>query len=101
MTARKESKEAARAAEPSFEETLTRLEAIVDELEGGQLSLEDSLARYEEGVRLSRHLTAALEAAEKRIERLVAEGDSPPRTEPLELDLGEGGKGGGPEGLPI
>ena len=86
---------------PSFEEALERLETIVEELEGGSLTLEQSIARYEEGVRLSRHLTAALDAAEKRIERLVAEGDGPPRTEPLELDLDEGGKGGGQEGLPI
>jgi exodeoxyribonuclease VII small subunit len=83
--------------EPSFEEALGRLESIVAELEGGQLSLEQSLSRYEEGVRLSRQLTRALDAAEQRIERLVSQ-DGETLTEPLQLDLGEGGKGSGQEG---
>ena len=45
-------------SEPSFEQALERLETIVEELEGGALSLEESIARYEEGMRLSRRLTA-------------------------------------------
>ena len=88
------------AAELSFEQALTRLEAIVEQLEGGQLPLEDSLARYEEGIRLSRQLTQALDAAEKRIERLVSEGGEP-RTEPLELELGATEKGPEQEGIPF
>ncbi len=65
---------------PSFEEALERLETIVEELETGSLSLEQSLARYEEGMRLSRRLTTTLDQAEKRIELLVegeGEGDGP------------------------
>jgi len=69
-----------------FEEALERLETIVDELEGGELSLEDSLARYEEGIRLSRKLTHALDAAEKRIERLVEGASGEPAIEPMELE---------------
>jgi len=88
------------AAELSFEQALSRLEAIVEQLEGGSLSLEDSLARYEEGIRLSRQLTQALEAAEKRIERLVSEGGEP-RTEPIELELGAKDKGPEQEGIPF
>jgi len=72
---------------PSFEHALERLETIVEELEGGALSLEESLARYEEGVRLSRRLTQTLDQAEKRIERLVEEEGQPPTTRPLEQDL--------------
>ena len=73
---------------PPFEEALERLEHIVEELEGGELSLEESLARYEEGVRLSRRLTQTLDEAEKRIEKLVeGGGDQPPGTVPIELDL--------------
>lgn len=74
---------------PTFEEAIERLETIVDELESGSLSLEESIARYEEGMRLSKHLTRTLDAAEKRIERLTGgEGDEgAPRTEPIELDL--------------
>ena len=70
-----------------FEASMKRLETIVEELESGELTLEDSIARYEEGVRLSRGLTAKLDEAEKRIERLVeSEGDAVPHTAPLELD---------------
>lgn len=74
--------------QPNFEEAMKRLETIVEELEGGQLSLEDSIARYEEGVKLSRRLTSTLDEAEKRIERLVesAEEGGTPTTEPFEDD---------------
>ncbi len=81
--------------QPSFEQALERLETIVDELEGGALSLEESIARYEEGVKLSRRLTETLDQAEKRIERLVEGEGGEPATEPSELDprTPEGGEG--------
>lgn len=60
--------------EPSFEAALDRLEGIVGRLEGGDLALEDALADFEEGVRLSRRLADRLTDAERRIERLVREG---------------------------
>lgn len=86
-------KKTALASEPSdapnFEQSLERLETIVEELEGGALSLEDSIARYEEGVKLSRQLGRTLDQAEKRIERLVANDDESPTTEPLVLDAAE------------
>jgi len=75
--------------EPSFEEALGRLETIVEELEGGSLSLEQSLARYEEGMRLSRRLTQTLDQAEKRIERLVEEEGEVPTTRAFESHPGE------------
>ena len=58
-------------AEPKFEDALSRLDEIVHELEEGELGLEDSLARYEEGVK---HLNAcyqALERAERKVELLT------------------------------
>lgn len=71
-----------------FEASMKRLETIVEELESGELSLEDSIARYEEGVKLSRGLTARLDEAEKRIERLVeSDGDDTPGTQPMELEM--------------
>src|SRR3989442_12682644 len=76
-------------AAPSFEEALERLETIVDELEGGSLTLEQSIARYEEGVRLSRRLTQTLDQAEKRIERLTEEGGAPTT---VPADLAENGE---------
>lgn len=59
-------------AEPlGFEAALTRLTAIVERLESGDLSLEQSLALFEEGTRLSRASQAQLDAAEKRVEELL------------------------------
>lgn len=54
-----------------FEAALTRLSAIVARLESGDLSLEQSLALFEEGTRLSRTSQAQLDAAEKRVEELL------------------------------
>ena len=62
---------------PSFEAALQKLETIVQRLEKGELALEESLALYEEGIRLSRLCHAKLEEAEGKIELLVkdARGD--------------------------
>ena len=55
----------------TFEKALARLEAIVDELEDGKLALEASIARFEEGVTLTRFLESELGRAQKRVEELV------------------------------
>ena len=55
----------------TFEKALARLEAIVDELEDGKLALEASIARFEEGVTLTRFLEGELGRAQKRVEELV------------------------------
>ena len=54
-----------------FEEALSKLEGIVKELESGELSLEESLAAFEEGIRLSRICSKQLDAAERKIEVLI------------------------------
>jgi len=64
----------ASAEDPPFEAALERLEALVERLEGGELDLEEALARFEEGVALSRRLAERLGAAERRVERLLREG---------------------------
>jgi len=56
---------------PSFEEALSRLEAIVKELEDESISLEKSIELYEEGIELSKLCTQTLEEAELRIENVV------------------------------
>ena len=81
------SPEASDSPSPPFEEALARLEHIVEELEGGELTLDQSLARYEEGVQLSRRLTQTLDQAEQRIEKLVDGQGGEPATEPVEPDL--------------
>jgi exodeoxyribonuclease VII small subunit len=55
----------------SFEERLTALEAVVERLERGELSLEESVRLFEEGVHLSNSCKLELEKAEGRIEVLV------------------------------
>ncbi|MBI3072817.1 MAG: exodeoxyribonuclease VII small subunit [Deltaproteobacteria bacterium] len=55
----------------SFEVVLGRLQGLVQKLEGGELTLEESLATFEEGVRLARTATERLDAAERRVEVLL------------------------------
>ena len=62
-------------AEVKFEESLKALEKIVEELEKGNLSLEVSLKKYEEGVRLAQQLSKRLEQAQKRVEVLMRTSD--------------------------
>ena len=62
-----------------FERSLAELEAIVDKLEHGDLSLDDSLRHFERGVQLTRSCQSALKQAEQKVEILLrrsgAEGD--------------------------
>jgi exodeoxyribonuclease VII small subunit len=59
-----------------FEDQLTALETVVEKLERGELSLDESVALFEEGVRLSNACKKDLDAAEGRIQALTeVEGD--------------------------
>mgnify|MGYP006267610379 CR=1 FL=1 len=58
-------------AEKKFDIALARLEEIVQELEKGELPLEQSLKLFEEGVKLARICTARLEDAERKVEILL------------------------------
>jgi len=69
-----------------FEEALERLEFIVQELERGDQTLEESLQLFEEGVRLSRLCARLLDEAEGRIEKLLEGSDGRPIVEPLFLE---------------
>ena len=60
---------------PRFEEALKKLEKIVSDLETGELSLDEALKKYEEGVKLTRVCTEKLQQAEKKIEVLSKELD--------------------------
>jgi len=61
--------------ELKFEEALEKLEAIVEDLEGGELSLDESMKRYEEGIRLSKLCSKRLEEAKKKVEILLKSDD--------------------------
>ncbi len=56
--------------ELSFEEALSKLEAIVEKLEQPDVSLEDSVKSFEEGVQLSKYCSKILENAELRVEQV-------------------------------
>jgi len=58
-------------AEIKFEKAMQRLEAIVDELEKGELDIDKSLEIFEEGIKMSRVCSKKLNEAEKKIEKLT------------------------------
>lgn len=58
-------------AEIKFEEALKKLEKIVDDLERGDLSLDEALKKYQDGIELSRFCSQRLESAKKKIDLLV------------------------------
>ena len=72
--------------EKSFEASLTELEAIVKQLEDGDLPLEESLKLFETGVKLSRDCRERLTNAERRIEILLKDTNGGFRLEELETE---------------
>ena len=56
---------------PGFEQSLKELESLVEKMEQGDLSLEDSLSHFERGVELSRACQKALKEAEQKVEILM------------------------------
>jgi exodeoxyribonuclease VII small subunit len=71
---------------PSFEESLKRLEAVVDQLEKGELTLEESLKLFEEGVNLTANCKQELDAAEGKVQMLVKQRDGSLKAEPFETE---------------
>jgi exodeoxyribonuclease VII small subunit len=71
---------------PSFEESLKKLEAIVDQLEKGDLPLDKSLKLFEEGVGLSAACKKELDAAEGKVQMLVKQLDGSLKQEPFPTD---------------
>ena len=75
--------------EIKFEKAMEQLEKIVGNLEGGDLSLEDALKGYEEGVRLSRNCQNKLTQAEKKIEVLTRALDGSLQAEPFDPEASD------------
>ena len=69
----------------TFEQALGKLERIVEQIESGQIGLEESIARYAEGVALIKQCRTILDAAEKKIQ-LLAKGEGGQLAEAGELD---------------
>jgi len=58
-----------------FEQQLSALEDLVKSLESGELSLEESLKSFEQGIAVARDCQAALKQAEQKVEVLMRKGD--------------------------
>ncbi len=71
-------------AEKKFEAALARLEEIVQELEKGDIPLEQSLKLFEEGIKLSRICNKRLEEAERRVEILIKDKNGMMKAEAFE-----------------
>ena len=76
--------------EIKFEKALERLEKIVEDLESGQVDLDEALKKYEEGVKLSRVCQQRLSQAEKKIQVLTRALDGSLQKEPFDLEDVEG-----------
>ena len=61
----------ARKKAPDFEQSLAELQTLVERLESGELSLEDSLGAFEQGIRLTRECQGALAQAEQKVQILL------------------------------
>ena len=75
-----------------FETALRKLESIVDSLESGDMSLEDALKQYEEGVKMADICSKRLSEAEKKVEVLMKTSGGKPKTEAFE-ESEDSGKG--------
>ena len=76
-------------AEQKFEDAFQKLETIVKKLEEGNISLEDSLKAFEEGVRLSRFCSKKLDEAEKKVEILLKDSNGRLVPKPISMDAEE------------
>ena len=63
-------------AEKTFEEMMENLEKISNELENGDLTLDKSMSKFEEGMKLSKKCSEILDNAEKKIKILIQDGDN-------------------------
>ncbi|HEY0591917.1 MAG TPA: exodeoxyribonuclease VII small subunit [Thermoanaerobaculia bacterium] len=72
-----------------FEKAFQQLEKIVQRLEGEELSLDESLRLFEEGIRLSRFCHQKLEQVEKKIETILSDAQGEPVTQPFLREEGE------------
>ena len=88
-TKSKAAAESGEADDINFEEALAELETLVAQMEGGDLSLDESLKAFERGVRLTRQCQQVLSAAELKVRTLSESGElEPAELEALDDDAG-------------
>jgi exodeoxyribonuclease VII small subunit len=76
MAPKPEAPDSSPATPPAFEQSLAQLEALVTQLESGDLPLDQALASFERGVRLTRECQGALSAAQQKVQLLLQRGES-------------------------
>ena len=77
-------------AKERFEEALSKLEKVVEKLEAGDISLEESLKLFEEGIRLSRFCNQKLDEAEKKVEILLKDEGGEIKIQPFDPSTSSG-----------
>ena len=70
-------------AKQTFEAAMKRLEGVVHELENGELSLDEALKKFQEGIKLSKFCSNKLEESEKKVSMLLRDAEGKIREEPL------------------
>ncbi len=75
--------------EISFEDSLKKLEEIVEELEKGELSLDEALKLYEEGMEFSDKCMEKLNESKQKVEKITKEGNNKYHTEPFSVQNNE------------
>jgi exodeoxyribonuclease VII small subunit len=83
---RKENKMPTKKEEPKFEDNLNALEEIVQKLETGDVPLEDAIAEFQKGMKLSDSLKKTLDAAEKTLVTIVGKDGAETAFEPEQKD---------------
>lgn len=69
----------------TFEESLAKLEDIAEQIEQGEIGLEESISRYEEGMNLVKHCRDVLEKAELRIQKIQEKADGTLETRNMKM----------------
>ena len=73
-------------AEPTLDESLVELEALVATMESGELSLDDAMRQFERGIELTRRCQKALSEAEQKVDILMQKSGEEPTPEPFADD---------------
>ena len=72
-------------ARQTFESAIKRLEAIVEELESGDLTLDDALKKFQEGIKISRFCSKKLDETEKKVAILLEDEEGDVRSGPFSI----------------
>jgi exodeoxyribonuclease VII small subunit len=86
----REGRNMAKKKSDPFEESLKKLQAIVEKMERGDLPLEDAVESYTEGVKLAQYCHQKLEEAEAKVQTLMKDLDGEWKTAPFEASPGSG-----------